>query len=95
MAKPTDLTRQAAEGVLDAPVIYFEGAPTFSIVPGVGRVTLETFIMSPGENGSIVWTRRVVAHLRGNAIAFAALRDAINAMEGMLQPPPSDPKQVN
>lgn len=76
-----------AEGGLEAPVIYFEGVPTFGVGPGIGKIVLEMVINEPSAQGTVPTSRRrIVAHLRGPLAAFDALRGAINEMEAMLTP---------
>ena len=84
----------ALEGSLDAPIIYFDNVPVFGIGPGIGRIALEAGVQEINESGQTVVRRRVVAHLRGNAFAFEALRTAINGMEEMIAPA-GDPSKVN
>lgn len=68
-----------AEGGLEAPVIYFESAPSLGVGPGIGRITLEMVIYDPTPAGQPPRTRRkIVAHLRGPLAAFGELRAAIN-----------------
>ncbi|MCJ2063244.1 hypothetical protein MKK63_11035 [Methylobacterium sp. J-088] len=70
------------EGALEAPVIYFEGAPNLGVWQGVGRVTLEMLVFEPGIGTDPGPThRKIVAHLRGPISAFGALRAAIEQME--------------
>ncbi|KNY19664.1 hypothetical protein [Methylobacterium sp. ARG-1] len=86
-------TREAAappqvEGVIEAPIVYFETVSAFGVGAGIGRMTLEMEVYEPTEPGAPSRTRRrVVAHLRGPLPAFDALRSAINQMEAMLTPP--------
>jgi hypothetical protein len=76
-----------AEGGMEAPVIYFESAPTYAVSAGVGQIVMEMFITEPDASNSIPRTRRrIVAHLRGPLVAFDSLRRVINEMEAMITP---------
>ena len=75
-------------------MIYFDSAPVFGVGPGIGRIALEAVVQEIDGSGQTVMRRRVVAHLRGNGLAFEALRNAINGMEAMLAPA-DDPSKVN
>jgi hypothetical protein len=76
-----------AEGGMEAPVIYFESAPTYAVSSGIGQILVEMFITEPAASNSAPKTRRrIVAHLRGPLVAFDSLRRAINEMEAMITP---------
>ena len=70
----------------DAPTLIFDDVPYFGVIPGMGKVTLSVYINDSDSAGGIKQRQIAVAHLRGNALAFAALRDAINSMELMAVP---------
>ncbi|WP_375460582.1 hypothetical protein [uncultured Enterovirga sp.] len=80
------------DGAAEAPIIYFDGAPILGVIPGVGRVTLEALVQDRRGDGTVFTRRVVVAHLRGNGIAFGALRSAIEQMELLAEGPPADTK---
>jgi hypothetical protein len=65
----------------NAPFLYFENAPFFAYVSGVGRITLEVGRQAaPGPNNSVVSDRVLVAHLAGNMDALRSLRSAIDGI---------------
>lgn len=78
-------------GAITAPVLYFDDAPVFGIGNGIGRITLSTMIQDEDGKGGLTTRRVVVAHLRGNALAFAGLREAINGME-LMNAGPAEPE---
>lgn len=82
------------EGALDAPILYFDGAPMAGVGQGLGRIALEAVIQDLDAEGRPTIRRRVVAHLRGTPEAFASLRGAISSMEAV-RTPAADPSQVN
>jgi hypothetical protein len=92
MSGPTQLPVIELEGAADAPVLVFDEVSVFGVMPGTGRVTLAVYLQDDDGNGGVKQRRRVVAHLRGNSIAFEALRNAINGMEAMLAPAPEGQK---
>ncbi|AWN44846.1 hypothetical protein DK389_28920 [Methylobacterium durans] len=79
------------EGAVDAPILFFDEAPALGTGPGVGRVTLSALVQEVGANGAISYRRVAVAHLRGNALAFEGLREAINRMELLASPVQGSP----
>ncbi len=75
------------ERAADAPVLVFDEVPTFGVMPGFGRVTLSVLLQDEDGKGGVKQRRVVVAHLRGNSLAFQSLRDTINSMELMATGP--------
>lgn len=74
------------EGSSTAPVLVFDGAPMLGLIEGMGRISLDVLVHDEMPDGTVVNRRVVVAHLRGNRIAFESLRSAINQLEFMAQP---------
>ncbi|GJD88215.1 hypothetical protein BHAOGJBA_1728 [Methylobacterium hispanicum] len=68
------------EGSATAPIISFDEAPVFGLVPGIGRVTLAAYVQDYRPDGSVFQRQVAVAHLRGNANAYTALANAIAGM---------------
>lgn len=82
-------------GAITAPLIFFDEAPVFGVGSGIGRLTLSAIVQDEDGKGGLVTRRVVVAHLRGNAIAFAGLREAINGMELMATGPATSEGPAN
>ena len=61
----------------NAPIIYFDGAPTFGFNEGIANVTLEVVRMKY-TNGKVVSDRVTVAHLRMGLPAMMRLKAAID-----------------
>ena len=92
MSDPTKLPPIELEGAAEAPVLVFDETPIFGVMVGMGRVTLSVLVQDEDGKGGVKQRRVVVAHLRGNALAFEALRHAIDGMEAMVAPPPEGQK---
>lgn len=76
----------------DAPFLYFEGAPFYGLLNGVGQVTLDTGrIFGADANGKVIMDRVLVAHLRGNLNAIRSLRAALDGIILMSEPKPTSP----
>lgn len=86
MSDATKLPPIELEGAATAPILVFDEAPVFGVMIGMGRVTLTAIIQDEDGKGGVKQRRVAVAHLRGNALAFAELRSAINGMEMMATP---------
>lgn len=94
MSEQAEMTAQTAaqilsapvEGALTAPIVFFDDAPAFAIIGGVGRVQLSAYVNEVGQDGNVFTRKVVVAHLRGNHAAFASLKGAINGMELLATP---------
>lgn len=74
------------EGAATAPVLVFDEAPIFGVMIGMGRVTLTALVQDEDGKGGVKQRRVAVAHLRGNALAFNELRNAINGMDTLAAP---------
>jgi hypothetical protein len=72
-------------GSATAPIIYFDGAPTFGFDGAVANITLEAITHISMDEG-IATERRVVAHLRMSPKALASLKTAIEAIDLMATP---------
>ena|ERR1700760_2372147 len=73
----------------NAPFIYFENAPFYGLLNGVGQVTLEVGrIFGADPSGKVIMDRVLVAHLRGNINAIRGLRAALDGILLMAEPKP-------
>jgi hypothetical protein len=81
-APPLPLTHL---GSANAPIVYFDGAPTFGFDGSIGNITLEAVIHVSTED-RVATERRVVAHLRMGAKGLASLKKAIEVIELMQSP---------
>lgn len=71
-----------------APIVYFEGAATCSHMNGLGRITLSAALQLPESDGISVRTELVAtAYLRSNIQGMIELRNQINTLLLLLQPP--------
>jgi hypothetical protein len=75
----------------NAPFVYFENAPFFALMNGVGNITLDASRMiGVDSNGKVLSDKVIIAHLRGNLLALRSLRDALDAVLLMAEPSPGD-----
>ena len=75
----------------NAPIIFLDEVPVFGIYNGVVHMTCETLRFNRVESTATpVIDRVVVAHLRMNKEAMAALKRAIEAVEAMIADPAKD-----
>jgi hypothetical protein len=72
-------------GSANAPILYFDGAPTFGFDGAIGNITLEAVVHISTED-RIATERRVVAHLRMGVKGLASLKKAIEVIELMASP---------
>lgn len=86
MSDPKRIPAIELEGAANAPILVFDEAPFFGVAVGMGRVTLTALIQDEDGRGGVRQRRVAVAHLRGNALAFTELRNAINGMETLGAP---------
>jgi hypothetical protein len=76
----------------NAPFIYFENAPFFGLLNGVGQISLSAGRpMVVTAEGPIAGDIVLVAHLRGNLPAIRALRGALDGILLMAEPKPEGP----
>ncbi len=76
----------------NAPFIYFEGAPFYGPLNGVGKVTLEsTRQIATASDGSVQFDRVLIAYLVGNLGAIKNLRAALDGIILMAEPKPEGP----
>lgn len=76
----------------DAPFIYFENAPFFGLLNGVGQVTLEAGrVFGADADGRPIVDRVLVGHLRGSLPAIKSLRAALDGIILMAKPKPEGP----
>ena len=95
MSNGKEVSVPELHGALTAPIILFDEAPVFGVGGGMGRITLSAIVQDEDGKGGQVTGRVVVAHLRGNAHAFVALREAINGMELMVNGPATSEGPAN
>jgi hypothetical protein len=73
----------------NAPFIYFENAPFYGLLNGVGQVTLEVGrVFGSDPTGKVIMDRVLVAHLRANIPAIRSLRAALDGILLMAEPKP-------
>lgn len=66
------------EGILEAPIIFFEICPTLGNNGGLINVLLATSLVEPIANGQIATRLKAVAHLRMTAGSAMNLRDTLD-----------------
>jgi hypothetical protein len=71
-----------------APVIYFDGVPTFGYNNGIVNLLLAVGLILPTKDGVVLAQSVAVAHLRCNAFAAAQLRDSIDKALLLAAPTP-------
>jgi hypothetical protein len=77
----------------NAPFLYFEGAPFFGMLNGVGKIAIEASRqISVGPGGTVLFDRVLVCHLVGNLQAMRALKGAIDGILLMAEPVPESAK---
>jgi hypothetical protein len=72
-----------------APFIYFENAPFFGFLNGVGKIAIEAsrqIAQAPQGGQGVLFDRVLVAHLVGNIPALKSLRAAIDGVILMAEP---------
>jgi hypothetical protein len=75
-----------------AQFIYFEGAPFFGLVGGVGKIVLvASRQMATTSERAVLSDHVVAAHLVGSPAAMRALRAAIDGILLMAEPKPDGP----
>ena len=78
-APPTPTNTFApVEGLMEAPIIYFEFCPTLGNNNGIINVMLVASIIDPTADGGIQTRIRAAGHLRMTAAAALNLRDTID-----------------
>ena len=76
----------------NAPFIYFEDAPFYGLINGVGKVALTASRqIATGQDGVVQFDQVLVAHLVGNLAAIKSLRAALDGIILMSQPKPEGP----
>jgi hypothetical protein len=75
----------------NAPMIFFDGAPTMGNFNGIMHIALSALRFMPAD-GRAVGDAMIVAHLRTNREGLMALKSAIEKIELMLQPVPEGAK---
>ncbi len=87
-ATPSDPSFIPIEGVMDAPVVYFEVCPTFGNNSGLINVMLATGLIDSAPHGKVASRIKAVTHLRMTAAAAVNLRDTLNNALAMGMPKP-------
>lgn len=82
-AVPSDPNFIPIEGIMEAPVIFFEVCPTFGNNGGLLNVMLATGLIDSAPHGKVVSRVKAVAHLRMTAAAAVNLRDTLNSALAM------------
>jgi hypothetical protein len=76
----------------NAPVIYFEDAPFFGLLNGIGKVTIQVSRHAArAPDGGVLADYIFVAHLAGNVPAIRNLRAALDGILLMAEPKPESP----
>ena len=71
----------------DAPLLYFENAPCYGLMNGIGQITLEAAkLLGVDAGGKPIIDRAIVAHLRGNLPAMKSLRAALDGIILLAEP---------
>jgi hypothetical protein len=78
----------AVKDAVRAPVIYFDGVPTFGFNNGIVNLMLAVGLILPTRDGGIVTELVAAAHLRCNIAAAAQLRDTIDKAMLIASPVP-------
>lgn len=76
------------EGVMEAPVVYFEVCPTFGNNAGLINVMLATGLIDSAPHGKVASRIKAVTHLRMTTAAAINLRDTLNNALAMAIPKP-------
>jgi hypothetical protein len=105
---PTPVLAHIGEGVLDLgngatvpisntpmPVIYFDGAPSLSHLNGIIGVTLVVTGNVPNGASGIIQCASVVAHLKCNIPAAAALKGALESALLLAKPVENSDSKAN
>lgn len=72
----------------NAPFIYFEGAPFYGLLNGVGKIAIATTRqIATDAKGAVQVDQVIVAHLVGNIPAIKALKTAIDGIFLMAERP--------
>ncbi len=82
-------TQISVIGSAQAPILYFDDAPTFGVLNGVVQVTLDAMQLYPDPTG-IKHELVIVAHLRMSIRAARALRSALEGALLIAAPPESE-----
>ena len=76
----------------NAPFLYFEGAPFFGLLNGVGKIAITASRqISQSAEGAVLSDQVIVAHLVGNLPAIRSLRAALDGILLMAEPKPEGP----
>ncbi len=77
-ATQADPTFMPIEGLMEAPIIFFEVCPTFGNNGGLVNLMLATGLIDSAPHGKVASRVKAVAHLRMTAAAAANLRDTLD-----------------
>ena len=76
----------------NAPFLYFDNAPFYGLLNGVGQVTLDANRnFGVDAEGKPIIDRVIIAHLRCNLNAVRGLRAALDRILFMAEPKPQGP----
>jgi len=71
------------EGVMDAPIVFFEVCPTFGNNGGLLNLMLATGLIDSAPHGKVASRVKAVAHLRMTTAAAINLSDTLNSALAM------------
>jgi hypothetical protein len=75
-----------------APFLYFENAPFYGLLNGVGKIAITVSRqIANAPSGGVLSDQVLVGHLVGNLPAIRALRAALDGILLMAEPPPNTP----
>src|SRR5271166_4784171 len=79
----------------NAPFFYFEEAPFFGLLNGIGKITLAASRqVAVGASGSVLSDRVIVGYIVGNMPAIRSLRSALDGILLMAEPAPEGPTRA-
>ena len=91
-AIPSARGRLSAIVSANAPFIYFDNAPFYGLMNGMGQITLDANRnFGTDTDGKPIMDRVVVAHIRCNVAAVRGLRAALDGILLMAAPEPDGP----
>jgi hypothetical protein len=94
---PVEIIPSVAGGIsgiasAKAPFIYFETAPFFGLINGIGKVAIEASRpIAHAPDQGVLFDRVLVAHLVGNISAIRSLRAALDGILLLAEPKAESP----
>lgn len=76
-SQPKPTTTPLLKSAATAPVIFFDGAPTYGTINGIAEIELAARILNPKPDNSVAVDLVCVAHLRCSLTAAANLHAAL------------------